>query len=320
MRVHAGDNLVTLQRLASEGAKFDLVELDGPYMAGLEGWDTLTEEQYIDHYAARLTLVRQLLNPWGAVFVFGYPEGCAEIKSWAHRTGTLWLRRWITWYKQVTAHKGRKVESILFFLRGNPAEENLQLFGRFLREQRLARSWTLADVQRAAQQLGAERPWWSRGGNLYYETASGGAPTPDDLALLARIFQFDADSWAHVVRGSFEGITDLDCISKTYPEDTDKLNDNGLRSKPVGLYLDLFRPVIPTQGPGRALILYGGSGNAAVAAEALGYDVDLCEFDERRTAAIESRHASRVQKWTGRVRAMRAQRSLLETTQLDLFS
>ena len=91
MRILNGDNLQILKSL--EGERFDLAELDGPYMAGLEGWDILTEAEYIQHYAERLTALRPLLQPWGVVFVFGYPEGVAEIKSWAHRADTLSCRR-----------------------------------------------------------------------------------------------------------------------------------------------------------------------------------------------------------------------------------
>ena len=132
MRILNGDNLQILKSL--EGERFDLAELDGPYMAGLEGWDILTEAEYIQHYAERLTALRPLLQPWGVVFVFGYPEGCAEIKSWAHRTETLYLRRWLTWYKQITAHKGRKVENVLLFWRDTPTTTTA--FGEFLRHER----------------------------------------------------------------------------------------------------------------------------------------------------------------------------------------
>ena len=87
MRILNGDNLQILKSL--EGERFDLAELDGPYMAGLEGWDILTEAEYIQHYAERLTALRPLLQPWGVVFVFGYPEGVAEVKAWAHKTTKL---------------------------------------------------------------------------------------------------------------------------------------------------------------------------------------------------------------------------------------
>jgi 23S rRNA G2069 N7-methylase RlmK/C1962 C5-methylase RlmI len=63
LTIHNADNLDVLRDLAARGEKFDLVELDGPYGAGLEGWDVLTEDEYLAHYAERLTLVRQILQP-----------------------------------------------------------------------------------------------------------------------------------------------------------------------------------------------------------------------------------------------------------------
>jgi hypothetical protein len=115
LTIHHGDNLDTLRGLVERGERFDLVELDGPYGAGLEGWDVLTEPEYTAHYAARLELVRQVLQPWGVVYLFGYPEMVALVRAWAQQSGALHLRRWINWYKQVTAHKGRKVEAIALF-------------------------------------------------------------------------------------------------------------------------------------------------------------------------------------------------------------
>lgn len=277
------DNLIALERLAHDGARFDLVELDGPYMAGLETWDTLTEDEYVQHYAERLTLVRQVLQPWGVVFVFGYPEGCAEIKAWARQTNTLHLRRWLTWYKQRTAHKGRKVETVLL-LTVPPSQVRLETFGAMLRRERMARGWTLADVGR----LGG-RPWWHRGGNLYFETTSGGHPSVDDFLTLARIFDFSPNDWTQVCSDAYDTITDLDFLAATYPEDTRELNDAGLRSKPIGLYHDLFRPVVPPREQRRALILYGGSGNAAIAAGQLGYDVTVIEQDAARCDLIRRR-------------------------------
>jgi len=111
--VITGDNLEALWTLAADGAKFDLIELDGPYGANLEDWDKLTEAEYLRHYADRLALVREVLHPWGVVFLFGWPEGCAEIKAWAHRTGTLHLRRWISWFVNSSAHAARKIQTIL---------------------------------------------------------------------------------------------------------------------------------------------------------------------------------------------------------------
>jgi len=314
MIILQGDNLQSLQALKDQGAKFDLVELDGPYMAGLEGWDTLTEEEYIQHYADRLTVVRDLLQPWGVVFVFGYPEGCAEIKSWAHRSGTLYLRRWLTWYKQITAHKGRKVENILFFLRDMPHQERLYQFGSMLKQERQKRGLSLEQVGNMAG-----RPWWHRGGNLYFETGSGGFLSPDDLNTLSKIFGFDPAAWWAIVERSFDELTNIDYLSKTYPEDTEELNDNGLRSKPVGLYLDLFRPTMPPTENKRALILYGGSGNAGVAAAALGYDVTICELSEDRAERIRETFAGRVKKWRGKVEARKAQQTIFKVEQPSLL-
>lgn len=297
-----GDNLETLKQLKADGQRFDLVELDGPYMAGLEDWDNLTEAQYIQHYADRLTLVRDILQPWGVVFVFGYPEGCAEIKSWAHRSGTLYLRRWLTWYKQVTAHKGRKVENILLFAAEPVRRDVLCEFGEMLRQNRIRRGWTLHDVGRAAQ-----KEWWHRGGIFYFETGRN-APSVPDYQILKRVFEF-GNSWDVVINtayilGNYEGLTDVDYIGRTYPEDTKELNDSGLRSKPVQLYLDLFRPTIPPTDHRAALILYGGSGNAGIAAAALGYDVTICETDPARCEAIQSRWDRDVIKWQQRARAI----------------
>jgi DNA modification methylase len=288
MRILNGDNLQILKSL--EGERFDLAELDGPYMAGLEGWDILTEAEYIQHYAERLTALRPLLQPWGVVFVFGYPEGCAEIKSWAHRTETLYCRRWLTWYKQVTAHKGRKVENVLLFWRDTPTTTTA--FGEFLRHEREKRGWSLRQVGEMAG-----REWWHRGGNLYFENGNGGYPSLDDLFTLSRIFEFSLDEWAGVFYENYEGITDVDYFSKTYPEQTESLNDDGLRSKPVGLYVDLFKPTIPPTEKRKALILYGGSGNAAIAAEALGYEVTVIEQDPKRCKLIEKRSSRLVQTW-----------------------
>lgn len=301
MNIINGDNLEELHKL--EGERFDLAELDGPYMAGLEDWDNLTEAEYIQHYADRLTALRRLLQPWGVVFVFGYPEGCAEIKSWAHRTNTLYLRRWLTWYKHVTAHKGRKVENILFFLRDTPSAAAAAAFGEMLKSKRVERGWTLEEVGKMSG-----KQWWHRGGNLYYETGSGGFPSIDDFLTLARIFGFDPNDWPHIVSGSYEGITEIDYFAKTYPETTESLNVDGLRSKPIGLYLELFKPTIPPTEKRKALILYGGSGNAAIAAEALGYDVTVIEKDPARCKLIEQRAASLVKTWKERL------------SQKDLFS
>ena len=96
------------------------------------------------------------------------------------------------------------------------------------------------------------------------------------------------DNW-NVIAHNYDGLTNLDFWSNTYIEDTKKLNDNGLRSKPVQLYIDLFNPTIPPTDEREALVLYGGSGNAGIAAAALGYGVTLCEADPRRCEAIAGR-------------------------------
>lgn len=285
--IHA-DNLTALHGLEQAGTRFDLVELDGPYMAGLEDWDNLTEDAYVQHYAERLSIVRRILQPWGVVFLFGYPEGCAEIKVWVRQTGTLYLRRWLTWHKQRTAHKGRKVETVLMFLRDTPSAAAAAVaFGQVLREERRRRGWTLEEVGRRAG-----RSWWHRGGNLYFETGSGGFPSRDDFDALCELFSINAEDWPNVAEAMcYDELTNLDYISATYPEDTRELNDAGLRSKPIGLYHDLFRPVIPPRAERRALILYGGSGNAAIAAGQLGYEVTVVEQDAARCELIRRRWA-----------------------------
>lgn len=292
LTLHQGDNLATLQRLADAGERFDLIELDGPYGAGLEEWDRLTEEEYIAHYAPRLALVRQLLQPWGVVFFFGYPEMCAEIKAWARQTGTLHLRRWLTWYKQVTAHKGRKCETVLMFIQ----PEGDRLFDEFkvwLNKRRVKMRVSLRDALRLTgiNLQHADRTAGGIGGWLWYEAESSTIPTRADYAAIKRVF--DTPDRYDVIPNltSFDGLTNLDYIGRHYPEDTRDLNDAGLRSKPVGLYLDLFRPVVPPRDTKRALVLYGGSGNAAIAAGRLGYAVDICEADVGRCDLIRRRWA-----------------------------
>lgn len=293
LTIYPGDNLATLQQLQAAGARFDLVEIDGPYGAGLEGWDTLSEDEYLAHYAARLPLVRDVLQPWGVAFLFGYPEGCAEIKAWARVTGTLSMRRWLTWYKQRTAHKGRKVETILFFHRDVPRADD-GAWGAMLKTERERRGLTLVQVGQEALKRGHAQ-WWCRGGNMYFETGSGGTPSLQDFCILADIFNFDTDAWAYVLGGSYAGLTDLDYLGFSYPEDTKTINSAGLRSKPMGLYSDLFTPVTPPRAAKRALVLYGGSGNAAIAAGRLGYDVTVCETDPARCDLIRRRWAGHIE-------------------------
>jgi transcriptional regulator with XRE-family HTH domain len=292
LTIHHGDNLDTLRALVERGERFDLVELDGPYGAGLEAWDCLSEAEYVEHYAARLELVRRVLQPWGVVYLFGYPEMVALVRAWAQQTGTLHLRRWLNWYKQVTAHKGRKVEAIGIFLRDTPSAAAAAAFGAELRRRRIERGWTLADVGERAG-----RAWWHRGGNLYYETGSGGFPSREDFDVLCRMFDINPEDWPNVAAAAcYSDVTDLDYIGTHYPESTRDLNDAGLRSKPVGLYLDLFRPVVPPRPDKRALILYGGSGNAAIAAGRLGYRVDVCETDAGRCERLQRNYAWGVER------------------------
>ena len=292
MRILNGDNLQILKSL--EGERFDLAELDGPYMAGLEGWDILTEAEYIQHYAERLTALRPLLQPWGVVFVFGYPEGCAEIKSWAHRTETLYCRRWLTWYKQVTAHKGRKVENVLLFV--NTPDNNLVFeFKQTLKQKRQALGYTVSQAMALTE---SRKHLAGKGaGMMWFESELSKVPTANEYIELKSIFSLPDKFDMLCTLGSYEGITDIDYFSKQYPEQTESLNDEGLRSKPVGLYVDLFKPTIPPTEKKKALILYGGSGNAAIAAEALGYEVTVIEQDPKRCKLIEKRSSRLVQTW-----------------------
>jgi hypothetical protein len=245
LNVHHGDNLAYLHAAAERGERFDLVELDGPYGAGLEGWDILTDAEYVQHYAERLTLVRQVLQPWGVVMMFGYPEMVALVRAWAAHSGTLGHLRWLTWYKQRTAHKGRKVEVIQVW-RWPLDPTKIAAFRAMLREARGDR--TLAWVGEQAQQRG-HSCWWHRGGNMYFETGSGDTlPSLQDYIVLADIFKFDTEAWAGVIGGSYEGVTDIDYIGAHYAEPTTGLNIAGLRSKPEGLYDDLFTPGIRKTG------------------------------------------------------------------------
>jgi transcriptional regulator with XRE-family HTH domain len=298
MRILNGDNLQILKSL--EGERFDLAELDGPYMAGLEGWDILTEAEYIQHYAERLTALRPLLQPWGVVFVFGYPEGCAEIKSWAHRTETLYLRRWLTWYKQITAHKGRKVETVLLFT--NVSNSLVGDFRNYLRRARKEKGITIGQAG-IALDINAHIATKNggMGGYLWFESEGSSIPTRDEYRKLKEFFGIPNKFDLLMSIGSYEGLTNIDYFSKTYIEKTESLNDDGLRSKPVGLYVDLFKPTIPQTEKRKALILYGGSGNAAIAAEALGYEVTVIEQDPKRCKLIEKRSGRLVQTWRERL-------------------
>lgn len=294
MEIIQGDNLNALRKLSGESKKFDLVELDGPYMAGLEGWDNLTEAEYIEHYATRLTLARDILQPWGVVFLFGYPEGCAEVKAWAHKNRIFRLGRWIHWYKQRSAHRGRKVEIICLFIHFNEAGL-LGDFKTFLRKEREERGLTISEAMALTKCRGHLAG--KGAGMMWFEAPSSHAPTGPEYAELKNLFQLPTKYDKLPTLGRYQGVTDLDFINRSYPEETESLNDNGLRSKPVQLYLDLFAPTIPPTDNYRALILYGGSGNAGIAAAALGYDVTVCEIDAGRCDAIGKRWDREVAKW-----------------------
>lgn len=312
LQIMPGDNLANLLRLKESGAKFDLIELDGPYMAGLEDWDNMTEAEYIAHYAERLSLVRDVLQPWGVVFVFGYPEGCAEIKSWAHRTETLYLRRWLHWYKQRTAHKGRKVEIVLV-LQHWDGFGLFEQFRNWLREKRNGMGLT---INQALPFVGLPvYPNGGGGGYLWFEAKSSDIPSRPVYGRLKTFFNIPDRFDMMLDFKAFTGLTDLDYFDKSYPEETAELNDNGLRSKPVGLYLDLFRPTVPPTENKQALILYGGSGNAGIAAAALGYGVTICEQGPERCEAIERRWDRDVAKWTQRATAVQMNLPLETCTQ-----
>ncbi len=292
LTIHQGDNLATLQRLADTGAKFDLIEIDGGYGAGLEAWDVFKDEdEYIAHYAPRLELARKVLQPWGVVFFFGYPEMCAEIKAWARQSGTLHLRRWLTWYVNSTAHAGRRCQTVLAF----GSVESTTLFTEFktwLKEDRIRRGWTLRD---ARQHTGVNahllaNPRASSGGYFWYEAECSELPTQEDYDAIKRVFNQPSHFDPLPCLRSYEGVTNIDYI--TVPvERAAQLNDDGLRSKPLGLYNTLFRPVVPPRDTKRALVLYGGSGNAAIAAGRLGYEVDICELSVERCETIRRRWA-----------------------------
>ena len=248
LTIHQCDNLEALRRFAANGDRFDLVEIDGPYGAGLEGWDILTEDEYLAHYTARLPLVRDVLQPWGVSFLFGYPEGCAEIKAWTRQSGALHLRRWLTWYKQRTAHKGRKCETVLLFIQPQAGSLASDL-ARALESGRKQRGWTIAESMR---RTGINAHLAGKGaGFLWYENGQT-LPSRDEYARLKAVFMLpDVFDFVCEIQ-SFDDLTNIDYIGITYPEDTRELNDAGLRSKPVGLYLDLFRPTVPPLKEARA--------------------------------------------------------------------
>lgn len=293
MRIINGDNLQILKSL--EGERFDLAELDGPYMAGLEGWDILTEAEYIQHYAERLTALRPLLQPWGVVFVFGYPEGCAEIKSWAHRTNSLYCRRWVHWYNNQAAHAARRIQVAVMLTKHDPSL--MAEFKSWLKNARESKGMSLREARLAAGvnvQL-LDNPNASSGGYFWYEADCSDIPTLADYQGIKRAFNVP-DKFDVLPMLTFEGVTNLDFM-KVPPEKAEHLNDEGLRSKPIQLYANLFKPTIPPTENRKALILYGGSGNAAIAAEALGYEVTIIEQDPKRCKLIEKRSKRQKSLW-----------------------
>jgi len=291
MEIIHSDNLEALKRLEADGIKFDLVEFDGPYMAGLEGWDTLTEAEYIQHYAERLAIVRRILQPWGVVFVFGYPEGCAEIKSWCHRSQTLHLRRWISWYNNKAAHAGRRIQAVILLVQ-TPNNNLFAEFRTWLKQRRNDMDITIEE----AHNLTGIHPG-CRGGYIWFESATASVPTSAEYATL-KVF-FNVPDRFDSLQGiqAYPGLTDIDFITVP-PETAVHLNEASLRSKPVRLYLNLFEPTIPPTRDYKALVLYGGSGNAGIAAEALGYQVTIVEQDQERCRLIGERMRGEVLRWT----------------------
>jgi hypothetical protein len=295
LTVHNSENLCTLRELAANDERFDLIELDGPYGAGLEGWDILDDDAYLAHYAERLVLVQCLLQPWGVTFLFGYPEMCALVRTWAAQTGTLYLRRWLTWYVQQTAHAARRTQTVLVFTLPSTVEL-LPEFRAWLKGRRLQLGLSLREA-RALTGVNAElldNPRASSGGYFWYEAECANLPSRSDYEAIKLHFGTPDYFDALPNQLAFDGLTNLDFISVPV-ERAASLNDNGLRSKPIGLYDTLFRPVVPPHSDKRALIMYGGSGNAAIAAGKLGYDVTVCETDPARCDLIRRRWAWQVE-------------------------
>ena len=287
LTIYEGDNLSTLQRLAAAGARFDLVEVDGPYGANLEEWDSLSEGEYIAHYAARLPWVSQMLQPWGVAFVFGYPEGCAEIKAWARHTQTFALLRWLTWFLNSTQHAGRRTQTILIFT----AIKSPSLWSEFqqwLQQRRRSMGITVVNAHKLTGINTAQGR--ARGGFLWFESDTARIPTVADYDILKQVFDIPDKFDSVCGLASVVGLTDIDMITVP-PEQAQKLNIDGLRSKPLALYDRLFRPIVPARERRHALILYGGSGNAAIAAGKLGYEVTVCESDPARCELIRQRWA-----------------------------
>ena len=299
------ENLMVIEAMRTRGDKFDIVELDGPYMAAIEDWDNLTESEYIEHYATRLTALRDILHPWGVVFVFGYPEGCAEIKSWCHRTNTFRCLRWITWYKQWTMHSARKTETILVLggggkIKSGEVNRIILEFRGAIRRGREKMGITIKDAYLAT---GHDKSLAHKaGGWLWYENDNARIPTYQEYGRLKTFFGLDDrfDTIPSMATVSIPGITNIDYLVVPTGNSHGINNDATLRAKSPELYIALFR-ALKTTGEQKSLILYGGSGNAGVAAEALGYNVVIVEKDHDRCELIRQREGD-IEKWRARIR------------------
>ena len=284
-----GDNLDVLKELRSSGKKFDVVELDGPYMAGIpEPWDDLELEEYIDHYAKRFREILFVLEPWGLVVVFGYPENLAELKVWSRTRGVLNFRRWLTWDKKRTVHNARLYESVLVFSR-DPADVIVPRFRECLREKRKAKGWTIA---RAMEEIPSRAKYAGKGaGMLWFESENSKIPGPTEYRQLKEIFEIP-DLYDSILRlYAIPGITEIDRID--VPHDAGlSLTHGTLRSKSVALYDRLFwymKPWPEVKPDPDLLVLYGGSGNAAISGSRCGYNVTIVEKDPGRCAVIRDR-------------------------------
>jgi hypothetical protein len=133
-------------------------------------------------------------------------------------------------------------------------------------------------------------------GWLWFESDSSEVPSTQQYYQLKEMFSVPDKFDELISLQPYRGLTDIDFM-KVPPEKAEHLNDEGLRSKPIKLYADLFQPTIPPTEKRKALILYGGSGNAAIAAEALGYEVTVIEQDPKRCKLIEKRSSRLVQTW-----------------------
>ena len=138
---------------------------------------------------------------------------------------------------------------------------------------------------------------YARGGYIWFESDTSSIPSVIEYVTLKRFFGVpdEFDDLPYMAATAIDGLTDLDYIVVPV-ERARHLNDDGLRSKPRGLYDRIFRPVVPPRETKRALILYGGSGNAAFAAGRLGYAVDVCESDPARCERIRRDWAWEVER------------------------